>query len=114
MTARERAVAVMAEALLQKLGHPGWCDYDAKTEEGCTPEFGCNIWRHTRHLAEAAVAALEQEMGLIEEAAVHPVSVEKIPLEMIPVGWNEERPATEFHWLPRTRLTTDWSSEGPE
>lgn len=45
------------ESLADFAEHADWCDYAEKSEEGCTPDFGCGVWR-VRDRLHAAVETL--------------------------------------------------------
>jgi hypothetical protein len=59
--------------------HADWCDYADKSDEGCTPDFGCGVWKFRARLeaaveqiatahAAAAVAAFKAEAVAAIEA----------------------------------------------
>ena len=72
--ARERAVRVVAEALIRHQRIPMFDDTQGQRCVGCDHLLGAtdgpNSSRHAEHQAEAVVAAMEAEMGLREEATV--------------------------------------------
>lgn len=118
MSAREQAVETVARAIFLHVMRemfddevsPSWA-WILEEARG-VPEAQTEITSILAE-AEAIVDALEAEMGLREEAATHPVFVQREPLEMVPDGIFGMRPARDLLFVDRVRLTTDWQETTP-